>query len=284
MRISGQRGKPEWLKKRIRPGMSRDVEHCIQQHGLHTVCTEAACPNRNECFSRGTATFMILGNVCTRNCRFCNVRSGIPAKPEPDEVCNVVSAVRTMGLSYTVVTSVTRDDLPDGGSGVFERLIREFKKEDVSVEVLTPDFQGSTEDIDRIIQAEPNVFNHNLETVGRLYRDVRPRASYARSLDLIRQVSGSGLISKSGIMLGVGETDEEIFRLFEDLLHAGCMLLTVGQYLRPNRECIPVHDYVHPDHFSMLREKALSMGFRGVASGVFVRSSYNAREMYKSIS
>ena len=284
IKASELKRRPVWLKKRIQPGRSQAVEECIQVHGLHTVCTEAACPNRNECFSKGTAAFMILGSMCTRNCMFCNVASGTPSPPDPDEISNVVQAVLIMGLTHAVITSVTRDDLPDGGSGVFRDLIIALKKEaDCSIEVLTPDFQGFQEHIEQVINAKPDVFNHNLETVKRLYPEVRPGASYERSLDLLRQVSRAGLCAKSGIMLGIGETDNEVFDLFDDLLKAGCILLTIGQYLQPNKDCLPVYEYVSPGHFDFLRQKALSMGFKGVSSGPFVRSSHNAHKLYESI-
>ena len=283
IKAAGLKGKPVWLKKRVRPGKARNVEKCIDVCGLNTVCTEAACPNRNECFAKGTAAFMILGNVCTRNCRFCNVFSGSPAPPDGSEPKRLAEAVRKMGLVYTVVTSVTRDDLPDGGSGIYAEVISAVRRSTGSrVEVLTPDFRANSEDIQTVIQACPDVYNHNVETVPRLYPDIRPGADYQRSLDLIRHVSGAGLTAKSGIMVGLGETDSEIIGVFRDLLDAGCTLLTIGQYLCPGQQCVPVYEYIHPDHFEYLKKKALSIGFKGVSSGPFVRSSHNAGDLFNA--
>ncbi|MFC1581927.1 lipoyl synthase [Planctomycetota bacterium] len=272
---------PDWLKKTICPGKSRHVKELLEKYELNTVCASAACPNRNECYSEGTATFMVLGNTCTRDCAFCNMASGEPEAPYSDEADRVAAAARDMELQYCVITSVTRDDLPDGGSGMFAACIRGVH--DIAgcrVEVLTPDFQGREEDISAVIEAGPDVYNHNLETVESLYSLVRPQASYARSLRLLDQVNRAGLIAKSGIMVGVGETDEEIYRLFEDLLTVGGRLLTIGQYLRPNRHCLAVREYITPDHFSILKSKALEMGFAAVSAGPFVRSSHNARELF----
>jgi lipoic acid synthetase len=274
---------PPWLRKRIHPGTARSTEQVVSDLHLNTVCTGAACPNRNECYSCGTATFMILGAVCTRSCAFCNI--GNPREPEPvsaDEPRRVADAAARLKLDYCVVTSVTRDDLPDRGAGLFADTIRAVRETaGARVEVLTPDFRGDASCIDTVIRAGPDVYNHNLETVPRLYPDVRPQASVTVSLSLLARVSSAGCIAKSGIMTGLGETDDELFALFDDLLESGCRILTIGQYLRPGSGNIPVAEFITPDHFSFLGDRARSMGFAGVASGPFVRSSYRAGELYE---
>ncbi len=286
-RVAGSeypKGLPPWLKKRLRLGKCSHTEHVIQEHSLHTVCTGAACPNRNECYSDGTATFLILGDVCTRNCRFCNIPTEEhPPPAEEDEPARVADAAVKMSLSYSVVTSVTRDDMEDGGAQIFAQTVKLLhSRAECLAEVLTPDFEGRNRDIDLVIEAKPEVFNHNLETVKSMYPSVRPQADYQRSLDMLARISASGLIAKSGIMVGVGETDEELFKLFGDLADAGCRLLTIGQYLRPSARNLPVHEFITPEHFEFLREQALNAGLLSVASGPFVRSSYKAREMYES--
>ncbi|MFH1708880.1 MAG: lipoyl synthase [Planctomycetota bacterium] len=278
------RGLPPWLKKRLSFGQARATDAIVADLGLHTVCAEAACPNRNECFAEGTATFMVLGAVCSRHCGFCNVTAGAPDPVDPDEPARVAEAVRRMGLDYCVITSVTRDDLADGGSGHFAAVIRALRETaSCRVEVLTPDFQGRAADIDRVIAAAPDAFNHNVETVARLYPEVRPAAVYRRSLDLLARVAAAGLPAKSGIMVGLGEKDAEVLELFDDLRRAGCALLTIGQYLRPNRDCLPVKEFVTPAHFDHLRGEALARGFTAVAAGPFVRSSHHARGLFEGI-
>lgn len=256
------------------------VHGALEDLNLATVCQEARCPNRCECFARGTATFMILGRTCTRNCRFCAVKGGEPDEVDPDEPGRVAEAADRLGLRHVVVTSVTRDDLSDGGSGQFARTIRAVRDRcGATVEVLTPDFEGRAEDIDCVIEARPDIFNHNVETVPRLYDEVRPEADYRRSLDLLERVSDRGLISKSGLMLGLGEKRNEILAVMKDLLEVGCRALTLGQYLSPGDAHHEVVRFVKPEEFEQLRERGLEMGFDGVASGPFVRSSYNAGQL-----
>ena len=278
--------KPPWLKKRLSAGRHYDkVVGLVKSGNLHTVCEEAHCPNLGECFSNGTATFMILGDHCTRNCRFCAVHHGVPDPPDEAEPREVAEAVQKMKLQYAVITSVTRDDLPDGGAGHFAAVIRAVKQQNpnTKVEVLIPDFQGSAEDLETVVAAAPHVLNHNLETVPRLYPQVRPQADYHQSLELIRRVGemDPGPATKSGLMLGLGERREEVEEVLYDLLAAGCRLLTLGQYLAPSKEHHPVIAYITPESFHEWERTALAMGFHGVASGPFVRSSYHAGEMFE---
>ncbi len=277
--------KPAWLKRRLGAGKTfQGVRDLIREGCLHTVCQEALCPNQGECFSKGTATFLILGDLCTRHCRFCAVSHGRPAPPDPQEPKRVAQAVKAMGLSYVVITSVTRDDLEDGGASQFAETIREIRLEvpEAAVEVLVPDFKGSQESLRKVLEASPQVLNHNLETVPRLYPRVRPGAEYNRSLLLLERTRllAPRIPTKSGLMLGLGEEDWEVEQVLEDLLGVGCKRLTLGQYLRPSLDHLPVERYLPPQEFDSWREKALRMGFSHVASGPFVRSSYNAGEMY----
>ena len=279
--------KPLWLKQRLPVGPEYEkVRLMLRENRLHTVCQEARCPNIWDCFSKMTATFMILGDCCTRDCRFCAVEQGPCEPPDPEEPERVAAAVETMGLDYVVVTSVTRDDLPDGGAGWFARTIREIHKRlpDLPVEILVPDFMGSRGAIRTVLEPNPAVLNHNIETVPRLYGIVRPRADYGRSLELLGCAKGlnADLPIKSGLMLGLGETDGEIRRTLADLLEAGCTLLTLGQYLQPSKDHLPVARYVPPEAFENWRTFALNMGFAGVASGPFVRSSYQAKKLYET--
>ncbi len=287
--------KPDWLKLRVRCGENlTDVNDLLSRYALNTVCKEAACPNRMECYNKRTATFMILGAVCTRNCAFCNVTPGHAEAVDDDEPRRVALAAKELGLRYVVVTSVTRDDLGDGGAGHFARVVEALKAEvhGIMVEVLIPDFRGDTEALRRVVAAGPDVLNHNVETVPRLYGEVRPQAVYRRSVKLLentkeiaREIRAGGtadrppLMTKSGIMVGLGETEEEVRGVLRDLRKAGCDLLTIGQYLAPSRDHYPVAGYVHPDVFAGYRSYALTLGFRGVAAAPFVRSSYNAAEM-----
>lgn len=272
---------PPWLKtKLIR---ARDL-HRIRAHsygvGLHTVCREAACPNQSECARKSTAVFMILGKICTRNCMFCAVISGIPTQPDEREPERVASSISQLGIRHAVITSVTRDDLEDGGAQAFVETIQavRYRCPNVTVEVLVPDFQGIPSSIHKVIDAKPEVFNHNLETVPRLYPVFRPQASYRRSLEVLRTAGEAGLTTKSGIMVGVGENRDELTAVFSDLAELQVDIVTIGQYLRPSKKNIPVVEYVHPDQFTELSEVARSQGISYVFSGPLVRSSYNAAE------
>jgi lipoyl synthase len=280
--------KPPWLKVRLPSGATyQRVQGLIREGGLHTVCQEALCPNQGECFSRGTATFLILGDRCTRNCRFCAVAQGPLGPPDPDEPRRLAETAAAMRLRYVVITSVTRDDLPDGGAGSFAEAVSELRKRipEARVEVLVPDFQGSDDALRTVVEAAPDVLNHNVETVPRLYPLVRPGAEYRRSLGLLRRVKemSPSISTKSGLILGLGESPDEIRAVLQDLQAAGCRLLTLGQYLQPSRHHLPVERYVPPEEFDGWREEGLAMGFREVASGPFVRSSYHAGELYEGI-
>jgi len=280
--------KPDWLKQRLPSGPEFEkIRGMIHKDRLHTVCQEAGCPNIWECFSHHTATFLIMGSRCTRNCRFCAVTEGPLEPPDPEEPARVANAARKMGLKYVVVTSVTRDDLPDGGAGIFAETIEKIRQEipDVCVEVLIPDFQGSKGALETVLNAYPDVLNHNIETVPRLYPEVRPQADYRRSLDLVQYAHeyDPALLTKSGIMLGLGEYQAEISLTLEDMLKAGCRMLTLGQYLQPSKDHLPVKRYIPPEEFEEWRKTALQMGFAEVASAPFVRSSYHARELFQEI-
>jgi len=279
----GVRRFPAWLRKRVPSSeQMKQVKEVLAGLRLTTVCQEARCPNLGECFAAGTATFMILGDICCRGCTFCAVKKGKPLPPDPDEPRRVAEAAARMGLRHVVVTSVTRDDLPDGGSGHFALTVRAIHERcRAAVEVLTPDFQGRNEDIDRVLAAGPEVFNHNVETVPRLYPEVRPQADYERSLRVLKRArhGGKRLLIKSGIMVGLGEREDELVAVFGDLAEAGCQMLTIGQYLPPSPAHHRVVEFVEPERFRLLKEHALRMGFKAVASGPFVRSSYKAEEM-----
>ncbi|HWG44244.1 MAG TPA: lipoyl synthase [Gemmataceae bacterium] len=274
---------PSWLKRRLPRGNGNFfTQDLLRELRLETVCENARCPNRPECYSRRTATFMILGNVCTRPCGFCSVPKGTPDVLEDDEPARVAEAAHRLGLRHVVITSVTRDDLPDGGADHFRRCILAVRERTGAVvEVLTPDFLGDRSAIDRVLEAAPEVFNHNMETVPRLYKKVRGRASYQRSLDLIAHVKRRtpAIVTKSGLMLGLGETVEELFDVLADLRAHGCDTLTLGQYLAPTLKHIPVARYVPPAEFDALAVLARSLGFHKVVAGPFVRSSYHADEM-----
>ncbi|SEM40112.1 lipoic acid synthetase [Syntrophus gentianae] len=277
--------KPSWLRRKLPTGpVYEQVRSLIKSGALHTVCQEAKCPNQWECFSSRTATFLIMGSRCTRRCRFCAVEHGPLEPPDPQEPAKVADAAKALGLRYVVVTSVTRDDLPDGGASVFAATIRAIRGRipDGQVEVLIPDFQGDAEALRTVVEARPDVLNHNLETVPRLYPAVRPEAEYQRSLKLLSRAKAldCSLPTKSGLMLGLGESSEEIRDSLQDLLAAGCRLLTLGQYLQPSTHHLPVERFVPPDEFARWRDIALEMGFSQVASGPFVRSSYHARDLY----
>ncbi|HDQ15182.1 MAG TPA: lipoyl synthase [Sediminispirochaeta sp.] len=279
--------KPDWLKVPIRSGENlQTVKKLLKELELNTVCQAANCPNRMECFSQRTATFMILGDTCTRNCRFCNVSPGRPGVPDPEEPRRLAQAVVELGLKHTVITSVTRDDLPDGGAEHFARTvaaIREVKPE-TTVEVLIPDFKGDRRALATVLAAKPDILNHNLETVPRFYRSVRPQADYQRSLEVLARTKeiDPGMYTKSGIMVGLGETEEEIDALMDDLRRVDCDFITIGQYLPPSQEHYQLEEYVSPETFAKYQRMAYRKGFRFAASSPFVRSSYKAAEMLDS--
>lgn len=275
---------PAWLRRPLaRPGAVAEVQALLGELELNTVCQSAKCPNRGECFSEGTATFLVMGDACTRTCGFCAVESRCPAPLDPDEPARVAEAVRRMGLRHAVVTSVTRDDLPDGGAAHFAAVVSAIKREcpDVAVEVLTSDFGGDLGSVDVVLAAAPEVYNHNLETVPMLYATVRPEADYRRSLQVLAHVAASeaNIPAKSGLMLGLGESPEEVEAVMRDLREAGVSMLTLGQYLRPSPDHLPVAEFVQPEVFAQLAKAAYRMGFSAVASAPYVRSSYHAERM-----
>jgi len=274
---------PDWLKRKLPSGNENFFTHnLLRDLKLETVCENARCPNRPECYSRRTATFMVLGNVCTRPCGFCSVPRGETVELEADEPARLAEAAERLGLKHVVITSVTRDDLPDGGAEHFYQCVTAVRERTGSaVEVLTPDFLGNVAAIDRVIESKPDVYNHNLETVPRLYRRVRGRADYRRSLDLLLQVKNRepNMVTKAGLMLGIGETVEELFDVLADLRAVKCDVLTLGQYLAPTLKHIPVARYVPPQEFDEIAVRARWLGFKQVVAGPFVRSSYHADEM-----
>jgi lipoic acid synthetase len=285
--MAGYTKRPEWLKLGVlEPAVLNRATKLTRDLKLHTVCESARCPNRTECFAEGTATFMILGNICTRNCTFCAVKHGEPRAPDPQEPDHIVQAVARLGLRYVVITSVTRDDLADGGSSQFAQTIRAIHEygPDIPVEVLIPDFQGSASALQTVIDASPAVLNHNVETVPRLYSEVRPQAEYGRSLDLLRQAKllDGSLLTKSGLMLGLGESRGEVIEVMADLRQAGGDLLTIGQYLQPSLEHHRLVRYVRPEEFEEYQIVGRKLGFVSVMSGPLVRSSFHAAEMYVS--
>ena len=279
--------KPEWLKIKANATKTREVTEMLRSLNLHSVCEEANCPNRMECFEKKTATFMILGKHCTRNCTFCNVDKQKPGQVDENEPLNIAEAIKKMGMKHVVITSVTRDDLPDGGAGHFAKVIREIGNlnQGITVEVLIPDFQGDEEALKKVIDEKPDILNHNIETIPRLYPEVRPKAVYERSLELLQKAKqiDPKTITKSGIMVGLGETFDEVIQTFKDLRAVGCDLLTVGQYLAPSKQHHEVVEYIHPDTFAAYKAQALELGFKYVASDPFVRSSYNAFEAMNSL-
>ncbi|MDR1691891.1 MAG: lipoyl synthase [Oscillospiraceae bacterium] len=272
--------KPSWLRVEYSAAEARKTQDILEKLRLNTVCNAADCPNLSECFRKGTATFMIMGSQCTRNCRFCKVTHGEPSPLDPDEPARVAEAVAALKLSHAVVTSVTRDDLPDGGAAHFAKVIEEVRKTspDATVEVLIPDMKGDTASLDIVLRAKPDVLNHNIETVPSLYSRIRPEADYRRSLFVLEYCAGKGALTKTGMMVGLGETEEEVFRTMEDILAVGCGLLTVGQYLRPSKQHPEVVEYVTPEQFERYRIMGEQKGFRYVASAPLVRSSYRAGE------
>jgi len=278
--------RPDWLKVRLPIGENySDVKNLMRRQKLNTVCEEAKCPNISECWNHRTATFMILGDTCTRSCGFCNIKVGIPNELDVEEPKRVVESVIELNLRHVVITSVNRDELKDGGATIFKecvRLIHE-QKSDCTVEILIPDFKGDEESFEIIMQNQPDILNHNMETVQRLYHAVRPQAKYERSLELIKWFKSQGLKTKSGIMVGIGEKTEEILELMKDLVNHGCDILTIGQYLQPTKSHLPVDRFVTPEEFSMYKREGLKMGFKIVESSPLVRSSYHADEHARAI-
>ena len=281
---------PEWLRKpRRNVEADHDLKRMLRTRGLHTVCEEARCPNRNDCFERGAATFMILGDTCSRSCGFCSVKTGrgLPIESLSDEPRQVAEAAAQLGLRYVVITSVNRDELPDGGANHFAQTIKAVRHRlpQAQIEVLTPDFKGNRQALHTVLDARPDTYNHNVETVPRLYLRVRPQADYAQSLDVLRNARGyaPGVLTKSGFMVGLGESREEVKRLLEDLRAAHTDVVTIGQYLQPTRKHLPVEEYVHPDLFEQYKEYGERLGFRAVFSGPLVRSSYMAEMVHDRI-
>ncbi len=273
--------RPPWLKYQLSKSPAyRQVRELITDEKLHTVCQSARCPNVGECWSQGTATFMILGNICTRNCRFCAVGKGDPQPPDPYEPERIAAAVKRLDLKHVVITSVTRDDLPDGGSSLFADTIRQIRGNvfGCTVEVLIPDFQGNRDALQVVFEAAPDILNHNLEVVPRLYPAIRGCARFDRSFDILTSAKGHGLVVKTGIMVGLGETKKELFSLFRPLARINLDILTIGQYLQPTFHQLHPKKYYHPDEFLRLKETAESFGIRHVESGPLVRSSYHAAE------
>ncbi|HOP41915.1 MAG: lipoyl synthase [Flavobacteriales bacterium] len=271
--------KPDWLRVKLPTGESyRKVREIVSEHKLHTICQSGNCPNMGECWGAGTATFMILGNVCTRSCGFCSVATGRPDEEDPFEPARVARSVELMGVKHCVITSVDRDDLKDGGAHTWARTIRAIRRRcpGTTMETLIPDFQGKWDNLQVVLDAAPEVLSHNLETVRRLTRQVRVQAKYDRSLEVLMRSKRAGLRTKSGIMLGLGESDAEVLESMEDLHSVGVDILTLGQYLQPTKAHLPVAEFVHPDRFARYKQLGLDMGFRYVESGPLVRSSYHA--------
>ena len=278
--------KPDWLKIRLhRTAEYAEVRHIVEQHNLHTICSSGKCPNQAECWSRRTATFMILGDICTRGCRFCATQTGRPLAPDPKEPMQVAESVRLMQLRYVVLTSVTRDDLDDGGARHWAATVEAILQEnpDAAIELLIPDLDAKHDLLDIVLASKADIVGHNIETVERLTPEVRSRAKYRTSLETLRYMSSSGAVTKSGIMVGLGESDDEVIQTLHDLREAGVRIVTLGQYLRPSLEHYPVAAYITPEKFDWYRQKALEMGFDYCASAPLVRSSYLAEEALKSV-
>lgn len=281
----GYARRPEWLKlSPLDPSVLNKMRRLMRDLKLHTICESARCPNRTECFRQATATFMVLGNICTRNCTFCAVKKGEPLAPDPQEPEHIVTAVDKLRLRYVVITSVTRDDLADGGASHFAQVIKAIHEydPDIMVEVLIPDFRGSLSALQTVIDASPAVLNHNIETVPRLYPEVRPKADYQRSIEVLKQAkfTNSKLLTKSGLMLGLGENQQEVTKTMSDLRQAGCGILTIGQYLQPSPRHHRVVRYIHPEKFEEYQIVGEEMGFVSVISGPLVRSSFHAAEAF----
>lgn len=276
-----RQSKPDWLKVKLPTGAGyKNVKSLIDEHDLHTVCESAACPNRGECWSQATATFMILGNICTRSCGFCNVITGKPTELDLDEPRRVAQAVSKLNLKYAVITSVNRDELKDGGASVWAETIRQVRaaSPETQIEVLIPDFCGNWDALQTVLEARPDVLNHNIETVPRLYLQVRPQGKFERTLELLRRAKDFGMTTKSGLMMGLGETDDEVIEVLKEWRKVEVDLLTLGQYMQPTPNHLPVDRWVHPDVFQRMYEVGMEMGFTNVFSGPLVRSSYHAEE------
>lgn len=273
--------KPKWLRVKLPTGQAyKEVRDLVTEHKLHTICESGHCPNMGECWGAGTATFMILGNVCTRSCGFCNVATGKPLEADPFEPGRVAQSVKLMKVKHAVLTSVDRDDLADGGSELWAQTVRAIRHQSpgTTLETLIPDFAGKWENLARIIQVAPEIVSHNLETVRRLTKEVRIQAKYDRSLEVLRRLRQAGIKTKSGVMLGLGETFDEVLETMDDLRSVDCQILTLGQYLQPTPKHLPVVEFIHPDTFAELKEIGLQKGFRYVESGPLVRSSYHAEK------
>jgi lipoic acid synthetase len=273
--------KPAWLRAKIPGGaVYQETTKIVHEHKLHTVCESAQCPNLGECWSRKTATIMILGNICTRSCGFCAVQTGRPTELDRDEPRRVAEAIRLMGLKHAVITSVARDELLDGGASIWAATILAVRAENpnTAIEVLIPDFKGRWQDLDTVLEAKPDILNHNVETVPRLHKKVRPQAKYKRSLEMLRRAKAAGFVTKSGLMLGIGEKDDEIADTLRDMAADKLDILTLGQYLRPSVQHLPMYRWVTPEEFAHWKQFSLDIGFRVVESGPLVRSSYHADE------
>ena len=278
--------RPDWLKIKLPVGDNfNDVRNLMRKQKLNTVCEEANCPNIAECWNNRTATFMILGDICTRTCGFCNVKSGLPTELDLDEPRRVAESIKELQLRHSVITSVNRDELKDGGAEIFKEVVRLCREEvpDCTVEILIPDFKGKEHAFEIIMQSPPDILNHNLETVERLYHVVRPQAKYHRSLELVKWFKQKGLKTKSGLMVGIGEKPEEVIDVMNDLVSYGCDILTIGQYLQPTKQHLPVDRFVTPDEFNMYKEEGLKIGFKIVESSPLVRSSYHADEQARAV-
>lgn len=277
---------PYWLKRPIaHSGKHKSIEQIIHSSGLHTVCVEAKCPNRSECYSKGTATFLIMGNTCTRHCSFCSVNHGVPESIDPAEPQKVLDAIKTLKLRHVVITSVTRDDLYDGGASVYTEIITLVRQAlpEITIEILIPDLKGNLQALERIISVKPDIFNHNIETVPRLYPLIRPQALYQRSLYVLEMAAKGGLNVKSGLMVGLGETVTEVLQVMKDMYAIGCRIITIGQYLQPSDYQTQVKEFITPDQFSSYEKIGYEIGFSSVFAGPFIRSSYMAEKIFKEI-
>lgn len=279
MRVEKTGRLPRWLKMKMPKGETYSkVKNIVEKHNLHTICTSGRCPNIGDCWGRGTATFMILGDICTRSCKFCGVTTGKPLPPDQEEPQRVAESVQLMKLKHCVITSVDRDDLDDGGASIWKETIRKVKELNphTTIEALIPDFQGKTELVGHVTDARPEVISHNLETVKRLTPQIRSAAKYQRSLDVLKFIATSGVIAKSGIMLGLGEKEEEVYQTMDDLIKVGVQVMTIGQYLAPTKDHLPVSEYIHPETFEKYKKTGIAKGFKFFESSPLVRSSYHA--------
>lgn len=278
--------KPEWLRIKL-PSANEysNIKNKLSKHGLHTICESGSCPNIGECWAAGTATFMILGDICTRSCRFCNVQTGKPLEVVKEEPERIADAVQEMELKHCVITSVTRDDLADGGAEIWAETVRAVKRKNpqTTIEILIPDFKGQKELIEQVAEAKPDIISHNFETVRRLTKELRVYAKYDTSLSVIKYISETGIISKSGIMIGIGETEEEVLETMDDLLKSGCKIFTIGQYLQPSKENLPVTEYIKPEIFEKYRKAGIEKGFDYIESSPLTRSSFHSAAQLNSI-